>query len=191
MRKLYYLILLVWGMSAIGSCKKISSQEDINKINQLETEVNAIRSSPRIMDKNLDLTPFTALAEAYLAFADNFPDAPESPDFLFKAGELYSQELTDPKKAISLFSRVFEKYPDSKPAAQSLFLKGYLYNNVLKDLVNAEKAYHQFLESYPNHELAKSATFELDVLGKSEEEILQDLQKKQNLNAGGDSTLLQ
>jgi hypothetical protein len=53
-----------------------------------------------------------------------------------------------------------------------MFLIGYLYNNELHHLDSAAAAYRRFLEKYPNHEMALSAQFELDNLGKSPEELL-------------------
>ena len=58
---------------------------------------------------------------------------------------------------------------NSTPAA--LFLIGFVYNNHLHNLDSARIAYEQFLTQYPSHEMASSAKFELDNLGKSPEEL--------------------
>ncbi|MCB9231906.1 MAG: tetratricopeptide repeat protein [Bacteroidia bacterium] len=165
----YYFAILILLAS---SCKKISSHDEIRKIEEMEANVNEARLSPGPRD----LEPFRALAEAYVTFVDKYPEAPESPDYLFKAGELYSQELGQLDRSIELFSRNYEQYPNHETASHALFLKAYLYNNTLKDLVNAEKTYREFLRKYPDHELARSAQFELDQLGIPDDELLRRLQ---------------
>jgi predicted TPR repeat methyltransferase len=49
---------------------------------------------------------------------------------------------------------------------------GYLYNNQLGMTDSAEAAYRKFLSLYPQNELATSAQFELETLGKDPQELL-------------------
>ena len=53
-----------------------------------------------------------------------------------------------------------------------MFLVGYLYNNELHNTDSAAAAYRRFLERFPQHEMATSAQYELQTLGKSPEELL-------------------
>lgn len=171
MKQGYFYLFAVLFLFAFG-CNKISSKEEVKKIQELEGKVNEARLTPG--PKNSE--PFKKLAESYVNFVDKYPQAPESPDYLFKAGELYSQELGQLDRAIELFSRNYEQYPNHETAAHALFLKAYLFNNSLRDLVNAEKTYKVFLDKYPDHELARSAKFELDQLGIPDDELLRRLQ---------------
>jgi hypothetical protein len=49
---------------------------------------------------------------------------------------------------------------------------GYLYNNSLLKPDSAAIAYKHFLELYPQNELATSAQFELQSIGKKPEEMI-------------------
>ena len=53
-----------------------------------------------------------------------------------------------------------------------MFLIGYVYHNELRMLDSAKVAYERFLSEYPNHEMAISAQFELNTLGKPPEELV-------------------
>ena len=166
-----FLLILVCG---VCSCKKISSKKDLELISTLELEVDSIRHlGAKDMAKGKER--LMALGEAYQAFADLYPEAPETPGFLFKAGELYSNDLQDYPKAIELFKRDFEKYPSHETAANSLFFVAYHYNNSLQDLENAERYYKEFLEQYPDHKMAASARFELNSLGMTAEQLIEQL----------------
>jgi hypothetical protein len=49
---------------------------------------------------------------------------------------------------------------------------GYIYNNILNMVDSARVAYTRFLEQFPDAELATSAQYELNTLGKKPEELL-------------------
>ena len=176
MKYSHLLFILVSGFF-LASCRKVTSAEDLKKIAEMEGRVNDIRNHPPANSADIDLFPFKELAIAYIDFADKFPDAPECPDLLFKAGELYSQELNNLPRAIELFTRDYTEFPQHETAPHALFLKAYLYNNTLRDYVKAEKFYKEFLEKFPNHELAKSARFEIEQMGVPPEELLKRLQE--------------
>mgnify|MGYP002078752181 CR=1 FL=1 len=118
------------------------------------------------------------LAAAYLAFADQHPDAPETPERLYKAAELFQVNLLDVNQALEIYDRIFARYPDHKRAANSLFTKAYVYHNTVHDLDMARASYLQFIEKYPDHELAAHAQFELDNLGLSAREALERIQAR-------------
>ena len=153
------------------ACKKISSRQDLEKIQELEKKADLNREAASSGAADLDQALLTSLGKAYLEWADHYPSASETPEFLFRAGELYSNELQDFPKAIEVFKRDYQNYPDHKTAANALFFIGYLYNNSLHDLENAERYYKEFLAKYPSHNMAKHAKFELESLGMSADEV--------------------
>jgi hypothetical protein len=53
-------------------------------------------------------------------------------------------------------------------------MAGFINANELKNFDEATSLYKQFLMEYPNNELASSAQAELDNMGLSPEEILQN-----------------
>ncbi len=105
-------------------------------------------------------------------------EAESAPEDLFRAAELYEQDIQRVDRALALYQRIVEQYPNHERAADALFKQGYLYHNVLQDLPQAEVAYRTFLERYPQHNLAPSAQEELKYLGISPEEWLQQKQRQ-------------
>ena len=177
MKHSHLLFLFIPGFFLL-SCQRVTNAENLKKIGELEKTVNEIRNSAPANPAEVDIFPFQELAIAYVDFVDKYPDATEAPDFLFKAGELYSQELNDLPRALDLFTRDYQQYPDHPTAPHALFLKGYLYNNTLHDYKNAELFYKEFLNKYPKHELAKSARFEIEQMGVPADELLRRLQQE-------------
>ena len=117
---------------------------------------------------------FVDVCEAY---ALTHPGDDRSADYLHKAAETARAMRTIPK-ALSLYDWILEEYPDHKKAPQALFLKAFTYDNNLGDVENARKHYQEFLERYPDDDFADDTQFLLENLGKSDEEILEALTKK-------------
>ena len=77
------------------------------------------------------------------------------------------------KKAVEYYKMVFEKYRDQEYSKKALFMAGFILANDIKDYDAAREVYNQFLDEYPESEMAISAKYELENLGKDPEEILQ------------------
>ncbi|MBI2427841.1 MAG: tetratricopeptide repeat protein [Ignavibacteriales bacterium] len=82
-----------------------------------------------------------------------------------------------PREALDNYKLFYELHPDKQPSALSLFLVGYIYNNNLQMRDSAKKFYEQFLLKYPLHDLAPTVKFELETLGLSPQEALDEKQK--------------
>jgi outer membrane protein assembly factor BamD (BamD/ComL family) len=119
----------------------------------------------------------TALVDKYIAFADKYPDASESPDYLFKAAEI-SMNIGNHMQAIQLFDKFRERYPNEEKAPAALFFKGFVYDDRLKDLPTAEAVYDEFLQTYPDHKLANDVQAMKSHLGKSDDEIIREFEQR-------------
>ncbi|MFA6456033.1 MAG: tetratricopeptide repeat protein [Bacteroidota bacterium] len=87
-----------------------------------------------------------------------------------------------PREALDNYKVFIEKYPDLQPAAVSLFLVGFIYGNNLRMIDSARWYYEDFLKKYPKHDLVPSVKLELESLGKSVHEALDErLQQHQNI----------
>ncbi len=163
---IFWVIVLIYATSCSSpQGKKTSAIMDMEK---------AIFSEENIM---FDRAKANELINTYISFADEFPDAKETPEFLFKAGDM-SMNLKMPQKAIQVFDRVLKNYPDYEKAAQCLFLKGYVYENEIGDLNAAKKIYKDFIAKYPNDEFADDAAVSIQNLGKSPEELIKEFEEK-------------
>ena len=117
------------------------------------------------------------LKDAYLDFVNKYPDDANSPEYLFKAGQR-SNVLNQPTEAIQLFDKLMQQYPKSSYCEEALFLSGYTFENNLHDFEKARAAYESFLKKYPKSDLADDARLSLDNLGRSPEEILENIKKE-------------
>lgn len=176
-----YLIALLIALTSLATtgCEKVSSRQDLESIQAMEKQADKERE--KLLGGEADTALIGELGRSYMTYADDYPQAPETPEFLFRAGELYSNDLGNMEKSITIFKRNYQNYPDHETAANALFLIGYIYHNVLLNLVQAEKYYKEFLEKYPDHKMSRTAEFELQHLGQSPEDVF-------NQFVGPDST---
>jgi tetratricopeptide (TPR) repeat protein len=110
------------------------------------------------------------------AMALVLPSNLQTPNHLFFAAEV-SRNIKTFDKTLYLYDWIIEKYPQYERAPTALFLKGFILENELRNLEKAREVYREFLEKYPAHDLADDVQFLYDNLGKSNEEILEMIEK--------------
>jgi outer membrane protein assembly factor BamD (BamD/ComL family) len=128
-------------------------------------------------NKMIDQPKAVNLINEYITFADEFAEDKETPEFLFKAGDM-SMNLNMPQKAIQVFDRILKDYPDFEKAPQCLFLKAYVFENEIGDLNAAKRMYEEFIAKYPNDEFADDAAVSIKNLGKTPEELIKEFEEK-------------
>lgn len=126
--------------------------------------------------------------DEYDKIVKEHPDSKYAPDALFNMAYFYQNKYLknvtpeqSNQNAAKLFRQVFDKYPDYSKAPEALFYSGFILANELKEYSDATSAYNLFLRNYPDHELATSAKYELDNMGKSPDDILKNKQEEQNI----------
>ena len=120
------------------------------------------------------------------AFALSLPDHEGTPDFLYKAAEVARSLRTMPK-AMALYDWILDKYPNHDKGPTTLFIKGFLLEQEFGQEDEARLVFEKFLQMYPEHEMASSAKFLLNNMGKSDEEILKEIEEKRKANSEIDS----
>lgn len=78
------------------------------------------------------------------------------------------------KNAVEFYQKLYQQFPKDERAPKALFMSGFILANELGNTDAARLAYQEFLNKFPKHELAVPARTELDNLGKTPEEILQE-----------------
>ena len=74
-------------------------------------------------------------------------------------------------EAVTVYEKLIDTFPESENRSKAVFMLGFLYANELNEPAQGGNYYRMMLEEYPDHELAVSAKFELDNLGKNSAEI--------------------
>lgn len=117
---------------------------------------------------------FIAICEIHGLF---LPGDPRSPDMLYEAARTAGYIRSFPK-AVELYEWVYKHYPDYDKSSQALFMMAFTYDNEMRNVEKARSLYGEFLQKYPNDDFSDDAQMLLHNLGKSEDEVLKELQKK-------------
>jgi TolA-binding protein len=88
-------------------------------------------------------------------------------------------------ESIQNFKSLIEKYPEGENTPNTIFMIGFINANHLEKFDEAKIYYNMFMEKYPEHELASSAKYELETLGKDINELdifknIEEEEKKEN-----------
>lgn len=174
MKKYFFVLtaLVVFLTSCTPSANNTADKAALEQ-NIVDAESNYLKSP----ETTMNVEKAKIVLETYEKYAANFPEDEKTPEYLFKAGEIYSSVRNTPK-ALEAYERIYKKFPKYQKTPQTLFLMAFAYENDLKDLNRAKELYQEFLSRYPEHELSKDVRFSLANLGKSPEEIIKGFKEQ-------------
>jgi len=167
---MHRIVVGLFCAALLAGCGKPTAEEYLQQAMEAEQKARQAADTLRTPEQRREL--FLPVVEAYERVIAEYPDSQAVQSALFRQATLYNNDLQDYARAIDGYRKCAEKFPGSDKAAVSLFLMGYIYNNQLGQLDSARAAYERFLQRYPDHEMAISAQFELNSLGKSPDELL-------------------
>lgn len=101
---------------------------------------------------------------------DRFPGSSLADDALFMLGQI-AQNRGRHEEAIARYQELLRKYPDSEHAYKAQFIIGFIYSENLHDYTMARRAFKKLLEDYPDCDLAPSAEWMLENMGKPLESL--------------------
>lgn len=172
--------LLFIALFILISCSESNSPKGLkSQIASLETEIDSLEKLSSRDHFELLNNSRKKLAIAYEGYAEEnkMKDSVQAEEYLALAASLYQNTLQDLDKAIALNDKIISEYPESERAVFALFNKGYIYNNYIRDTSMARNIYTEFIAKYPDHKLATDANVELQFLGKSAKEMLEEIQR--------------
>lgn len=123
--------------------------------------------------------PSKEFIELATKLADKYPADTLAALPLYRAAEV-ARALNNPQLAAAMYERVHDEYKAFSKAPESLFMAAFTYDENLNNLDKARETYEKFLAMYPDNVFAESTPMLLDNLGKSDEEILRQLEEKKN-----------
>jgi TolA-binding protein len=109
--------------------------------------------------------------------ADKFPGDTMTAMPFYRSAEVV-RAMNDPKRAAAIYQDVYDRYPSFSKAPEALFMLAFTYDEDLKDLESAKTTYMKFLKNHPKHSFADDTEMLLKNLGKSDEDILKELEAK-------------
>ncbi|MEW6510370.1 MAG: tetratricopeptide repeat protein [Bacteroidota bacterium] len=164
------IIAAVMFAVAYSGCSRPTAEEEFKRAETAEAE--AARSMDTARSEGTVRALFTPVIEGFRCVIDHHPRHVLSELALFRIANIRNNYLHDAQAAVDTYNQYITQYPDGEHTPLSMFLVGYLYNNELHNIDSAGVAYRRFLQKYPNHEMAVSAQFELNTLGKRPEELI-------------------
>lgn len=153
------LLLLCLGLFLI-SCSN-STDEQKEQISQLEKKNY----------ETADTNSARELMNAYLQYANEFPQDSLTPEYLLRAASV-TMKLGNGAQAIDIFDRIINQYPSFSKLPEVYYYRAYTFEGVLYDIAAAEEAYKDFINRYPESDLAVDAQLSIKYLGMSPEEII-------------------
>lgn len=115
----------------------------------------------------------------YQKVIDEYPSGDKAAESLFAVAAIYHMfqipnisKEESLKKAVEYYQKLYDQFPEKEKAAKALFMAAFIKANELNQLESARSSYQTFVEKFPNHELASQAKIELENLGKTPEEML-------------------
>lgn len=163
------LLLLLTFCLALTACKN-KQDEAIQLIDELNMQLT---DAPVLEQKVVA----DSLVQCYEQFVEKYPDHENSPEYLFKAGEV-NKGLERYMDAIDNFSQLYNKYPEHDKAPTAMFLQGFIFHDNLKLEDLARKSFEMYLRKYPNHKLADDARNYLSLMDLSDDELLEFIKSK-------------
>ena len=146
----------------------------MQNISDMQMEVDSILSEAGVLTPE-QRAEVNTLVDAYVAFAEKYPEDSLGAAYLFEAARLKTR-MPDFEGAISLFRKVADTYPKDDLAPKSLLSIGGIYDVTLNDYQKAEAAYLELKTKYPTQATEYGIDMVLKTLGKSPDEILRELQ---------------
>jgi TolA-binding protein len=118
---------------------------------------------------------------SYDKVAETHPESPLAPKALFEIGKIYQSKsvkeikpIESLNKAIDYYGKIFSDYPNSNEAPKALFMKGFIQSYEVRDYPAAKATFNVFIQKYPKNEMVPSAKAEIENMGRSPEEILNE-----------------
>ena len=126
---------------------------------------------------------FSGAVMGYQKLLNEYPDSKYAQDSYFAIAGIYQMSKIpnlskgeSAQKAIEYFQKFYKQFPNSDRTPKALFLIGFIRANDLQEYDSAKIAYNEFLNKYPQNELAASVKMELENLGRTPDEIIEQKQ---------------
>lgn len=184
LRKFFVLIIAVM-LFACGQDKQQDTAKASDAASRHDSLLNAIHNTEEAIRNNMKvavLDPRLAgdAVNGYTLFARAFPHDTNSAMFLFRAADIYANAMKQYDQSLATLEKITLEYPEFRKLPLCYFQMAVIYDDNLNDDAKAKIYYERFLEKFPNHPLVPQVKSLISYLGKSNEELLKEFEKKNN-----------
>ena len=174
------LFVFILIFSACGNKGKTQSSEGLTE-RIVSLEQMMIDSSKSENRNKITLE----LAKAYEQYAKEEPNAEDAVDKLLKAAQNYGT-IGDFGNATGILKSVIETNPKTDFAKDAMFQIAYIYGEMAKYDEkesetynrNSKEYYEMLIKDFPNDPLAEQSKLLMNFIGKSDEELFEEVIKK-------------
>lgn len=189
------VILFVYGAILLTNCQQNPGNENTKVANDSLTKVTEPIAKVEVLPKaelskkieELEKELYAAqelnedkakkMISLYETYYQNYFKDQVCADYLFKAGEL-AENINQAYRAIDFYTKCYEEYPAYKLNNLCLFRMANLYDFKLNDYIKAKALYMEVKEKYPKTDLAKDADAAIKMMGKSDQQMVKEFEKK-------------
>ncbi len=116
--------------------------------------------------------------KAYVDYANIFQGDTLAPDYFFRAAGI-AAAAGSYDQAIVLYNTLADRYPAYKYMEEALYQEAVIYDSNLSGQdPKAKEIYERIIRDYPKSKLAADAKIAIGNLGKSDDELVKEFEKK-------------
>jgi len=160
--KMVAFALMAVGMLACGGNEKKITEEDLKATERILSDERGVLNEEAV----------PGAVEQYCAFVKQSPNDPQAPEWLFKAMQV-EVRVGASDEAIKLTEQLVKDYPEYVNTPVALFmLATNVYDGQLHNLDKARVTFERVINDYPDTQWASDAKVMIQMLGMTEEEML-------------------
>jgi tetratricopeptide (TPR) repeat protein len=172
------VLLLLCLTTLLWACKS-ERDKKIDEITSLEKKLtDTTQMHTNAAGYHADTTTIKNLLAAYEQFGTTYPTDSLAPVYLIKASQFY-RAMNRHLREIEMYNLLYTKCTNSNQREYALFAQGYIFENDIKNYEGAKSKYNEFIKAYPKSPLAQQAAIALLNMGKSPEQLYNELMAKQ------------
>ena len=179
--------LAITSISCQGGKSEKAQKQQLSDRQELE-QLYHIADSIYYKCGRIDTAAFGKFINKATAFVEQYPQDTIAPAMLYRAGigSMILAKAADGqvqtahycKKAIAIFDQFQKSYPNHPQADYCFYQRGIIYDDILGDWNSAEVEYKDFINRHKEDSLAIQLSEYIKLLGKSEDEIYQNITGK-------------
>lgn len=181
MRTINFISCIVIGMLLFGC-----SQSKDKMVKQITDMEKPFFSNTPVTDT----TKINDMVGLYKKFADSYSKDSLAPVYLYRAASLQMNRDKN-EDAIALLDMIIKDHHDFVKLPEAYFLKAFIYDDHIKNINKAHDAYTKFIQKFPESDLVDDAQISIKNLGKTPEQIINEIQLKQKQQADSLAAVVQ
>ena len=153
---------------------KNSKELILKKINRLDSlaQLNGVTTS----DRNLS----QQLISGYSEYVSSYPSDTLSPKYAFLAASVAVNTYSD-RQALILIDNCLKNFPSHPRKIELLIMKALVFDDRFGDKTSAKLVYEQIIREFPNTPAAEQAKDAIKLTGKSDLELIREMEKKNGI----------